>query len=83
MTSTSHRIYIGFLSAIVVFSFFAVAYYGFSYYKLEIVDRVYDDGHSLFKPSGVFGHSYGIHDLRNAFIHGQETFQVIVEAGCS
>jgi hypothetical protein len=60
MTSTSHRIYIGFLSAIVVFSFFAVAYYGFSYYKLEIVDRVYDDGHSLFKPSGAFGHSYGI-----------------------
>jgi hypothetical protein len=60
MTNTSHRIYIGFLSAIVVFAFFAVSYYGISYYKLGIEDRVYDAGHPLFKPSGIFGHGYGI-----------------------
>jgi hypothetical protein len=60
MTNTSHRIYIGFLSAIVVFAFFAVLYFGLSYYKLGIEDRVYDEGHLLFKPSGIFGHGYGI-----------------------
>jgi hypothetical protein len=60
MTRTSHRIYIGFLSALVVFAFFAVTYYGISYYKLGVEDRVYDPGHSMFKPSGILGHAYGI-----------------------
>lgn len=60
MTKNIHRIYIGFLSAIVVFAFFAVTYYGLSYYKLPLEERVYDGGHLNFKPSGVFGHGYGI-----------------------
>ena len=60
MTRTSHSIYIGFLSAVVVFTFFVITYYGFAYYKLPLEERVYDTGHGLFKPSGVFGHGYGI-----------------------
>jgi hypothetical protein len=60
MTKNSHRIYIGFLSAIVVFAFFAVTYYGFSYYRLPVEERVYDAEHLNFKPSGVIGHGYGI-----------------------
>jgi hypothetical protein len=61
MTKDSHRVYLGFLSAIVVFTFFAVTYYGFSYYKLPVEERVFDQGqHIMFKPSGVFGHGYGI-----------------------
>lgn len=61
MTKNSHRVYLGFLSAIVVFTFFAVTYYGFSYYKLPVEERVFNqDQHFLLKPSGVFGHGYGI-----------------------
>jgi hypothetical protein len=60
MRRNSQRIYIGFLSAIVVFIFIAVTYYGLAYYKLGIEDRVYDEGHPLFKPSGLYGHLYGI-----------------------
>jgi hypothetical protein len=60
MTRSNHRIYIGFLSALVVFAFFAVVYYGLSYYKLAVEERVYDPGHSMFKPSGILGHAYGI-----------------------
>jgi hypothetical protein len=60
MTKTGHRIYIGFLSAVVVFALIAVAVYGYSYYTLPLGERVYDTGHSLYKPSGVLGHGYGI-----------------------
>jgi hypothetical protein len=60
MTRTSHKVYIGFLSAVVVFAFITVAVYGYSYYRLPVEERVYDSGHGLFKPSGVFGHGYGI-----------------------
>jgi hypothetical protein len=60
MTRTGHRIYLGFLSALVVFAFIAVVFYGSSYYKLGIEERVYHPDHSLFKPSGIFGHGYGI-----------------------
>jgi hypothetical protein len=60
MTRNGQRVYIGFLSAIVAFSFLTVTYYGLSYYKLGIEDRVYDPDHVLFKPSGIYGHLYGI-----------------------
>jgi len=60
MRPVLHRIYIGFLSAIVVFTFIAVAGYGLSYYNLPLEERVYEEGHKLFKPSGTFGHGYGI-----------------------
>lgn len=60
MRTTAHRIYIGFFSAIIVFTFITVAVYGFSYYNLPLGERVYDAGHKLYKPSGVLGHGYGI-----------------------
>jgi hypothetical protein len=60
MRPAVHRIYIGFLSAIVVFTLIAVAGYGLSYYNLPLEERVYDTGHKLFKPSGTYGHGYGI-----------------------
>jgi len=60
MRPAVHRIYIGFLSAIVAFTFITVAGYGLSYYNLPLEERVYDAGHKLFKPSGTFGHGYGI-----------------------
>jgi hypothetical protein len=60
MTRTSHKVYIGFLSAIVVFAFITISIYGYSYYKLPVEERVYNPDHGLFKPSGIFGHGYGI-----------------------
>lgn len=60
MRTSVHRVYIGFLSAIFVFTFIAVVSYGLSYYNLPLEERVYDAGHKLYKPSGTFGHGYGI-----------------------
>jgi hypothetical protein len=60
MTKTVHRIYLSVLSAIIVFVFIGIVSYGLSYYKMPIGERVYDEAHRLFKPSGLFGHGYGI-----------------------
>lgn len=60
MTKNNHRIYLGLLTAIVVFTLFVVLSLGYKYYKLPLGERVYDNGHELYKPSGVLGHGYGI-----------------------
>jgi hypothetical protein len=60
MTHSSHRVYVGFLSAIVVFALLTVTYYGYAYYRLPVEERVYHPDHGLFKPSGALGHGYGI-----------------------
>ena len=60
MTKTCHAVYIGFLSAIVVFAFVAITGYGYSYYRLPLEEKVYNAGHNLLKPSGAHGHAYGI-----------------------
>jgi hypothetical protein len=60
MTKSGHRVYLSFLSAIVVFSFIALVSFGYSYYNLPIEEKVYSAGHKLLKPSGTLGHGYGI-----------------------
>jgi hypothetical protein len=60
MTKSGHRVYLSFLSAIVVFSFIALVSFGYSYYNLPIEEKVYSTGHKLLKPSGILGHGYGI-----------------------
>ena len=60
MSVAVHRIYLAVLSLIVILTTCAIGYYGFTYYQLPIEERFFNDGHELLKPSGDFGHGFGI-----------------------
>ena len=60
MSKVAHFIYIFVLSLIVITAFFAITFYGFSYYRLGIEDRFFHPDHLILKPSGVWGHGLGI-----------------------
>lgn len=60
MTRLAHRIYISTLAGIVVLTFFTLFFKGLPYYSTPLEERFYHPDHSLFKPSGVFGHGLGI-----------------------
>ncbi|MGQ8335025.1 hypothetical protein ACUNWD_00625 [Sunxiuqinia sp. A32] len=60
MRPITHKIY---LSIMVIAVFFVVAYLsysGFSYYQLQLEDRFFHDQHQSLKPSGSWGHGFGI-----------------------
>ena len=60
MTILKHRIYLGFyvISAFVVL--FLLVWFGYDYYSTPIVDRFNHPAYSNLRPSGTFGHLYGI-----------------------
>jgi hypothetical protein len=60
MSKTAHYIYIFILSAIVAGVFIAITYWGLAYYELGIEDRFFHPDHLRLKPSGVWGHGFGI-----------------------
>lgn len=60
MSKTAHQIFIGILVVIVFVAFVALVANGFSYYNTGLEARVYHQGHSSLKPSGVVGHGLGI-----------------------
>ncbi len=60
MSKTVHFIYIATLAAIVIIAFISIAYIGLPYYKLSMEERFFHSGHSVLKPSGVWGHGFGI-----------------------
>jgi len=60
MSKTGHRIFLGILVLIVLFTLIFLIYKGMSYYNLPIDERVYHPDHKLLKPSGFLGHGYGI-----------------------
>lgn len=60
MTRTTHSIYIGILTAIVVCTIAALVIYGTSYYKASLTERIYHPDHDSLKPSGTIGHGIGI-----------------------
>lgn len=60
MTTTVHRIYIAIMSLIVLATLIGVGIYGYSYYRLPIEERFFSDNHQLLKPSGSWGHGFGI-----------------------
>lgn len=37
-----------------------IIYFGYSYYDLSLTQRPYSDLHELLRPSGIYGHGYGI-----------------------
>lgn len=60
MNKTTHKIYISTLVGINVFVLIWLTYKGVSYYRTPIVDRFFHEDHASLKPSGPFGHGYGI-----------------------
>lgn len=60
MSKNVHRLFIGTLAAIVFFSLIFLIYRGISYYNLTLEERVYHADHKLLKPSGLFGHGFGV-----------------------
>ncbi|WP_340111142.1 hypothetical protein [Maribellus mangrovi] len=60
MGRLAHNIYLAVLTGIVVFVFFALAFYGRSYYIAPINERHFHQQHELLKPTGLIGHGIGI-----------------------
>lgn len=60
MSQLAHRIYIYSFVTIVILVTAYLFYQGISYYSTSEVDRFYHPSHDLLKPSGAFGHGYGI-----------------------
>lgn len=60
MSKTAHFIYITIFVAVTSFAFTALAFNGFSFYRLSQEDRFYHSAYGSLKPSGSVGHGLGI-----------------------
>ncbi len=60
MSKAAHRIFIGVLLLVVLFTLILLIYKGMEYYRLGLEDRVYHPDHKMLKPSGTIGHGLGI-----------------------
>jgi hypothetical protein len=60
MNPISHRIYLATMTTIVLGVTAYLSYSGYAYYQTPIEERFYQADHSMLKPSGPFGHGYGI-----------------------
>ncbi len=60
MNKQTHRIYISTLVGINLIVLSWLIYKGWSYYNTPVVDRFFHVDHTNLKPSGPFGHGYGI-----------------------
>lgn len=60
MTKAKHIVYITTMILIVFIVSITLIYKGVSYYNTGIEDRFYHEDHSALKPSGSWGHGYGI-----------------------
>ncbi|PLX03776.1 MAG: hypothetical protein C0595_05775 [Marinilabiliales bacterium] len=60
MSKLAHNLYIGLMTSIVFIVTIYIIYLGYDYYNTGIEERFYSEGHDVLKPSGSFGHGYGI-----------------------
>lgn len=60
MNKTVHKIYIGSFFLIGILVTMLLIYNGFTYYSTSIEERFFNPDHSSLKPSGVWGHGFGI-----------------------
>jgi hypothetical protein len=60
MSERAHKIYVFTLAAIVIISLVYLAIDGYSYYQTGMEERFYHKDHKQLKPSGSYGHGYGI-----------------------
>ncbi|MCF8405765.1 MAG: hypothetical protein K9H58_17605 [Bacteroidales bacterium] len=60
MNTAVHRIYIGIMAVIIIFTTTMIIYNGFNYYNTSLEERFFQDNHTQLKPSGPIGHGLGI-----------------------
>lgn len=60
MSKTIHILYILLLALIVTGTLITISIVGWPYYRLGIEDRFFHTDHTLLKPSGSWGHGFGI-----------------------
>ncbi len=60
MSKTAHRIFLFSLILIVITVFVLLIYRGNTFYKTSIEERFFHPDYKMLKPSGSFGHAYGI-----------------------
>lgn len=60
MTKAGNRVFIFGMAIIVIVVFTLLCYIGIPYYKISIEERFFDASHNLLKPSGAWGHGFGI-----------------------
>jgi hypothetical protein len=60
MSETSHKFFIGILVFIVLITMTGLTYKGISYYSTSIEERFYHPDNNFLKPSGTWGHGFGI-----------------------
>lgn len=60
MNKITHRIYLFTLTLIVIAVFVYISYYGFSFYNTSLEERFFHQNFKALKPSGLFGHAFGI-----------------------
>jgi hypothetical protein len=60
MSKFAHTNFIIILAVIVIAAFATISYYGFSYYLIPVEERFFHVNHMMLKPSGVWGHGFGI-----------------------
>lgn len=60
MNKTLHRLYIGLFFLIGISVTVLLAVNGYSYYSTSIEERFFHESHNTLKPSGAWGHGFGI-----------------------
>lgn len=60
MTAKTHKLYIGVFVIIGTLVTFLIILKGYSYYSTQIAERFHHSDYNLFKPSGIYGHGFGI-----------------------
>jgi hypothetical protein len=60
MANTKHRLFLGVMITVIIITIIFLIYNGISYYNLSLDERSSHPGHEIYKPSGIFGHGYGI-----------------------
>lgn len=60
MTKPVHQIYIGIMSFVTIAVLIILILEGYDYYGTALESRFYHESHDVLKPSGIWGHGYGI-----------------------
>jgi hypothetical protein len=60
MNKTVHLIYVGTFFIVGILVLILLAFNGYQYYSLPVEERFFNASHSVLKPSGVWGHGFGI-----------------------
>lgn len=60
MNKTVHLIYVGTFFVVGILVLILLAFNGYQYYSLPVEERFFNASHSVLKPSGVWGHGFGI-----------------------